>query len=103
VHLHGDADRAWEEAAPGIAYLEGAIADYGAGGAPAPRPAPGLRRDAFLVGTPDEVADRLRELHRACGFDHYAFWARLPGLTLEQSLASMRLFASEVAPRVRAH
>jgi alkanesulfonate monooxygenase SsuD/methylene tetrahydromethanopterin reductase-like flavin-dependent oxidoreductase (luciferase family) len=29
------------------------------------------------------------------------FWARLPGLTHEQALESMRLFASEVAPTVR--
>ncbi len=81
----------------GQGYTPGEIAGYG-GGADT---APALERDDFLVGTPEQVADRLRELHRVCGFDHYAFWARLPGLPLEQALASLRVFALQVAPHVR--
>jgi alkanesulfonate monooxygenase SsuD/methylene tetrahydromethanopterin reductase-like flavin-dependent oxidoreductase (luciferase family) len=34
-------------------------------------------------------------------YDHFCFWARLPELTHGQALESMRLFASEAAPRVR--
>ena len=33
--------------------------------------------------------------------DHLCFWGRLPGVTHEQALANMRLFASDVIPRVR--
>ena len=34
-------------------------------------------------------------------YDHLCFWGRLRGVTHEQALATMRLFASRVAPRVR--
>ena len=34
-------------------------------------------------------------------YDHLCFWGRLRGVTHEQALANMRLFASRVAPRVR--
>lgn len=100
LHLHEDAGRAWREAAPAIAYLEGALArDAGRDGTTAAeRP----RRGDFLVGAPDEVAEALARLHREVPFDQFAFWGRLPGLTHEQALRSMRLFSSEVAPRVRA-
>lgn len=32
---------------------------------------------------------------------HLCFWGRLPGVTHEEALANIRLFASEVAPKVR--
>jgi hypothetical protein len=34
-------------------------------------------------------------------YDHLCFWGRLRGVTHEQALANMRLFASRVAPHVR--
>jgi hypothetical protein len=34
-------------------------------------------------------------------YDHLCFWGPLPGITHEQALTNMRLFASRVAPRVR--
>ena len=40
-------------------------------------------------------------LHEEAPFEHFCFGGRLPGITHEQALESMRLFASEVAPRVR--
>jgi alkanesulfonate monooxygenase SsuD/methylene tetrahydromethanopterin reductase-like flavin-dependent oxidoreductase (luciferase family) len=111
VHVDEDADRAWEQAAPAIAYLEGAIASYrlgrdGPAASPDAPPRPGaeeqpLQAVDFLVGTPDEVAERLVLLHREVPYDHFAFWGRLPGFTHEQALRAMRLFASEVAPSVR--
>jgi alkanesulfonate monooxygenase SsuD/methylene tetrahydromethanopterin reductase-like flavin-dependent oxidoreductase (luciferase family) len=111
VHVDRDANRAWEQAAPAIAYLEGAISGYAAGrGGPAPSSDAPLPPEAdvehlqavdFLVGTPEEVAERLVMLHRQAPYDHFAFWGRLPGLTHEQALRAMRLFACEVAPTVR--
>lgn len=62
LHVDEDADRAWADAAPGIAYLEGALAS--ARGAPPPRP----RREDYLIGTPDHVCNRLQALHAATGF-----------------------------------
>jgi hypothetical protein len=34
-------------------------------------------------------------------FDHFAFWARLPGLSHEQAMTSLALFAGQVVPRMR--
>jgi alkanesulfonate monooxygenase SsuD/methylene tetrahydromethanopterin reductase-like flavin-dependent oxidoreductase (luciferase family) len=104
VHVDEDADRAWEQAAPAIAYLEGAIAGYGAAHDRPPigpsRPE-GMRREDLLVGAPNQVAERLIALHRQVPYDQFAFWGRLPGFTHEQALHAIRLFASEVIPGVR--
>jgi hypothetical protein len=54
-----------------------------------------------LVRLPAELAEELARLHAQAPYEHFCFWARLPGITHEQALKSMRLFASEVAPRVR--
>jgi alkanesulfonate monooxygenase SsuD/methylene tetrahydromethanopterin reductase-like flavin-dependent oxidoreductase (luciferase family) len=104
LHVDEDADRAWEEAAPAIAYLERAMAGYLAGpdGPPSGPPRPeDLRREDFLVGTPDQVAERLVSLHRQAPYHHFAFWGRLPGFTHDQAARATRLFASEIAPSVR--
>jgi alkanesulfonate monooxygenase SsuD/methylene tetrahydromethanopterin reductase-like flavin-dependent oxidoreductase (luciferase family) len=95
MHVDEDAERAWAEAAPGIAYLEGELTRHGGADTPL------LRREDYLVGTPEEVAAGLIELHRATGFDQYAAWARLPGLSHERALSSLRLLAERVIPRVR--
>ena len=50
---------------------------------------------------PDEVAEGLTRLREEAPYDHFCFWARLPGTTHEQALESMRLFASEATPGVR--
>jgi hypothetical protein len=47
------------------------------------------------------VAESLIQLYEEAPYDHLCFWGRLPGVTHEQALANMRLFASEVAPKVR--
>jgi alkanesulfonate monooxygenase SsuD/methylene tetrahydromethanopterin reductase-like flavin-dependent oxidoreductase (luciferase family) len=94
LHVDEDRDRAWGQAAPGIEYLEGEMARYRGARRPAPR------REDFLVGTPEEVADRLAALHAATGFDHFAHWARLPGVDHEAALGSLRLVAERVIPRL---
>jgi alkanesulfonate monooxygenase SsuD/methylene tetrahydromethanopterin reductase-like flavin-dependent oxidoreductase (luciferase family) len=91
LHVADSADQAWAEAGPGIAYLEGQLDTY-AGRSDTSV----LRRADYLVGTPAEVAERLAELAGELRFDHFAHWARLPGLTHERALESLRLVASEV-------
>lgn len=95
LHVAEDADRAWMEAAPGIAYLEGQISTY-AGRSDTPV----LKREDYLVGTPAEVAARLADLAEELRFEHFAHWARLPGLSHERALSSLRLLAKEVLPMV---
>jgi probable F420-dependent oxidoreductase len=95
LHVADDADQAWAEAAPGIAYLEGQIATYGGrGDLPAPQ------RGDYLIGTPHEVTEQLIALHHDIQFDHFAHWARLPGLSHNRALESLQLFATEVIPTV---
>ena len=96
MHVDEDADRAWADAAPGIAYLEGEIASYG-GTEPPP-----LHREDYLVGTPDDVADRLIALHEATSFVHFAHWLRLPTVSHEAAMRSLELIARRVIPAVRA-
>ena len=96
MHVDHDADRAWADAAPGIAYLEGEIASYG-GTEPPP-----LQREDYLVGTPEDVAARLIALHEATRFVHFAHWLRLPTVSHETALRSLELIADRVIPAVRA-
>lgn len=95
LHVAESAEQAWAEAAPGIAYLEGQISRYAARSE-----TPVSRREDYLVGTPAEVAARLTELAGELRFEHFAHWARLPGLPHQRALASLRLFAAEVLPAV---
>jgi probable F420-dependent oxidoreductase len=59
-----------------------------------------LARDRFLIGDPDDCArevGRLQEL----GINHLQFRMQPPGVTPERAMESLRLFATEVAPRFR--
>ncbi|WP_157979516.1 LLM class flavin-dependent oxidoreductase [Kribbella monticola] len=95
LHVAPDADQAWAEAEPGIAYLEGQLAQY-AGQEKQPK----LNRDDYLVGTPAEVAGRLIALARELRFSQFAHWARLPGLAHTRASETLRLIAAEVIPPV---
>jgi alkanesulfonate monooxygenase SsuD/methylene tetrahydromethanopterin reductase-like flavin-dependent oxidoreductase (luciferase family) len=104
VFVHEVAGRAREIVGPAIAYQRTRYSEWGTD-RDEPRPGP-IREDdlpweRYLVGTPAEVAEALIELYKEAPYDHLCFWGRLPGVTHEQALANMSLFASEVAPRVR--
>jgi luciferase family oxidoreductase group 1 len=55
-----------------------------------------------LVGTPDEVRDGLQQFVDATGYRRVLLLMALPGLDTQRALRSMRLFAEEVAPWLRA-
>ncbi len=104
AYVGEDPDRARSEVGPAIAYQRSRYAEWGTdGGEPKPEPirAEDLPWERYFVGNPDEVAEGLIRLHEEAPYDHFCFWGRLPGITHEGALESMRLFASEVAPRVR--
>ena len=102
--VHEDDGRAREIVGPAIAYQRSRYAEWGTD-REKPRPGPIKEEDLpwerYLVGTPEEVAEGLIRLHEEAPYDHLCFWGRLPGVTHEQALANIRLFASEVIPRVR--
>jgi len=104
VYAHEDPERAGAEVAPAISYQRSRYAEWGTDrGEPKPEPlrSKDLPWERYLVGDPEEVAEGLINLHHQAPYDHFCFWGRLPGLTLEQALANTRLFASEVMSRVR--
>jgi alkanesulfonate monooxygenase SsuD/methylene tetrahydromethanopterin reductase-like flavin-dependent oxidoreductase (luciferase family) len=104
AYVHEDSEQAQSDVAPAIVYQRSRYAQWGTDrGKPKPEPIrpEDLPWERYLVGTPDEVAEGLIRLYEDAPYDHFCFWARLPGITHEQALANMRLFASEVVPRVR--
>jgi alkanesulfonate monooxygenase SsuD/methylene tetrahydromethanopterin reductase-like flavin-dependent oxidoreductase (luciferase family) len=104
AYVREDSEQASGDVAPAIAYQRNRYAEWGTDrGRPKPekiRPED-LPWESYFVGTPDEVARGLIQLHQEAPYDHFCFWGRLPGITHEQALESQRLFASEVAPSVR--
>jgi len=104
AYVHEDSGRAREIVAPAIAYQRSRYAEWGTDRGkekPEPIQPDDLPWERYLVGNSDEVAEGLIQLHREAPYDQFCFWARLPGVTHDQALENMRLFASKVAPRVR--
>jgi len=104
LYVHEDAERARAEVASAISYQRSRYAEWGTDrGEPRPQPIrpEDLPWERYLVGDPDGVAEGLVQLYQEAPYDHLCFWGRIPGLTHEQALRSIRLFASEVAPKVR--
>ena len=54
-----------------------------------------------MIGSPDEVRDRLQEYLEATGYHHVLLLMALPGLGTAEALRSMRLFAEEVRPGMK--
>ena len=56
--------------------------------------------DSALVGTPESVAAQVQRLANF-GCTHLALFLNIPGLSFEQVKNSLRLFATEVMPRIQ--
>ena len=52
----------------------------------------------ILVGSPETVRDQIEELVAETGCRHLALFLNFPGLSFEQVMHSLDLFASEVIP-----
>lgn len=107
----GDADEAWERVRPHHYYvawkyedMDGARSRTGPPpAAPPPRPdeEAALRED-IVMGTPQEVADRIRALDEAVGGGlHYIARLYWPGMDPELQRDTLRLFGEAVAPLLR--
>jgi alkanesulfonate monooxygenase SsuD/methylene tetrahydromethanopterin reductase-like flavin-dependent oxidoreductase (luciferase family) len=60
-----------------------------------------LRRDRFLPGSSDEVAEQILQLHRRTGTNHVIGGAGWPGMPQSLVLATIATLGIEVFPRVR--
>jgi alkanesulfonate monooxygenase SsuD/methylene tetrahydromethanopterin reductase-like flavin-dependent oxidoreductase (luciferase family) len=60
-----------------------------------------LHERNLLVGTPDYVAEKIGELQSELNLQYLLVWTMHPGMPHEKLLRSLRLFGTEVLPRVR--
>ncbi|MDN5697849.1 MAG: LLM class flavin-dependent oxidoreductase [Rubrobacter sp.] len=104
VFVHEDSDYAWKIQSEHLAYRESRYAEWATPPGeelPEPMSPEDFDRDTSPAGTPEEVIEKLVELHRRAPYDHLCFWGRPPTATHEEALTSMRRFASEVGPKVQ--
>jgi alkanesulfonate monooxygenase SsuD/methylene tetrahydromethanopterin reductase-like flavin-dependent oxidoreductase (luciferase family) len=57
-----------------------------------------LSPEHYFVGTPDDILAAVTESQRRLGYEELVFWARPPGMPIEQSTASLELIARHVLP-----
>jgi alkanesulfonate monooxygenase SsuD/methylene tetrahydromethanopterin reductase-like flavin-dependent oxidoreductase (luciferase family) len=60
-----------------------------------------LPRERYILGPPDEVIAKVRELQRTYGFTELIMWGRLPGLPLDVAQRSLERFGREVLPALQ--
>jgi alkanesulfonate monooxygenase SsuD/methylene tetrahydromethanopterin reductase-like flavin-dependent oxidoreductase (luciferase family) len=60
-----------------------------------------LLRDRFLLGSPDEVAEQMLDMHRRTGINHVIMSVQWPGMPQTMVLDVLHMLAEEVFPRVR--
>jgi alkanesulfonate monooxygenase SsuD/methylene tetrahydromethanopterin reductase-like flavin-dependent oxidoreductase (luciferase family) len=107
VHVADTTDQAWDEAERGLHWW---VEFYRRRGMQMPlAPVGELRHDPkaaiygvpFAVGTPDQVLDKLRA-YQDLPMDEMAIQFHHPGMDPRAVAASMRLFAAELLPEIRA-
>lgn len=60
-----------------------------------------LLEERFIIGSPDEVAERIAGLNQKLGINHLIMSIQWPGMPQDLALDTMHLFAEEVFPKVR--
>ncbi len=60
-----------------------------------------VERGAVVCGSPDQVAERIAEIHELTGLNTYLAWTRIGGLEHRKVLRSMELMRDKVMPQVR--
>ena len=60
-----------------------------------------LAKDRFIVGDPDQVIEAIGRFRDALGVTHLVGRMHVPGMTRDQAIASIRLFAEAVIPAFR--
>lgn len=102
IYVCEDPERGWAEVEDHLLYQYNRYREWFAAGGEAPAATltdpDQLPRERYLVGTPDDIAARIEELHLRHGFARLFFWARPPGLPFEASQRSLELFVERVLP-----
>ena len=58
-----------------------------------------IRHNMLMVGTPNEVAERIQQYRDGLNLDHYQLFPSIPHVSFEQAMESLELFGTEVIPR----
>ena len=56
----------------------------------------------LLVGSPDNVAEKVQELQEVCNLDYLLVEFTHPGIPLQRTLKNLENFATKVMPRFTA-
>ena len=106
LYVDEDPERAWHNIGPHVMYQQNMYRAWfhDAGDRTADRQADQLTdvsqvmgRD-HLVGSPEEVRDAILTFQKSVPFTDLSFWMCLPGMTTEQTMDSLVLFAEKVMP-----
>jgi alkanesulfonate monooxygenase SsuD/methylene tetrahydromethanopterin reductase-like flavin-dependent oxidoreductase (luciferase family) len=90
---------------PAFLYQQQRYAEW-AGDVPLPEgllgPPEGIERlrQRMLIGTPNEIVERLNAIRAVYPFHEIVIWPQLPGVPYELADKCLRTFATEVAPRI---
>jgi alkanesulfonate monooxygenase SsuD/methylene tetrahydromethanopterin reductase-like flavin-dependent oxidoreductase (luciferase family) len=60
-----------------------------------------LNPEHYYVGTPDDILAAITASQQKYGYEELVFWARPPGMPVEQATASLELIAREVLPGLK--
>ncbi len=102
VYVAETEEQAWADVGEHLLYQFNRYREWFAEGGPEPAKlatsVDDLPRDRYLIGTPEQVVAGIEALQARHPFDRLYFWARLPGMGLEESNRSLTLFAEQVMP-----
>jgi alkanesulfonate monooxygenase SsuD/methylene tetrahydromethanopterin reductase-like flavin-dependent oxidoreductase (luciferase family) len=104
VHLWvgEDPERDWEEVVrPAFEYQQRRYLEMSDGAVPDGLGL-GIPREHLLVGTPEDVAERLIHTWRSAPWDELAFWYRLRGIPHLRAVEHLDTVASRLIPLLRA-
>ena len=60
-----------------------------------------LNPEHYFVGTPDDILAAITASQQRFGYEELVFWARPPGMPVEQATASLELIARHVLPGLK--
>ena len=102
VYVTEDPERGWDEIKEHLLFQYNRYREWFAAGGKDPAATAAspdeLPRERYLIGTPEQVIERIEALYERHPFDRLFFWSRFPGLPLEASQRSLELFAERVLP-----
>ena len=106
VYVAESEDRAWKDIEQAALYQAALYAKWlsaaaeGGGQSPIRPDAARIRRNAVL-GTPAQIAERLRKIIDETPMTELILATQLPGLEPDKALHSLQRFATEVLPQLR--